>query len=369
MKWRRQDIKRVTIDFSLKVREMPFHGDGSFYEMQDVDWKDDVGLDSMELMLLAAHVNSFFAIFESANPPYLLSSTKVEVWIDFIFDLKLTANAYLDFNSSGTSGETKVTRHMVSYLEREIDFLASIFKTCTYIVPYVPSYTIYGFLLTVGLSEKLSIPVLYPSKMFWKNPSGQPLIVATPFHWQLLLSSLPHQAINCMGVSAAAPLYDVLYKLLEKNGLKITDLYGSTETAGIGYRLGSGQSFKLFPYWGLSDNGQVRDQQTNSTYLLMDHVQKTGDNSFVLLGRKDKQINIAGKLVDLDEVNNFIMTIPNVKECRLSTKFVDGNQVFQAELVLSDDSERQRSLITSRIRNFLPPHKKPANIYFTCLLD
>ena len=73
-------------------------------------------------MMLAAHVNSFFNIFETANPPYLLSSTKVEEWIDLIFEAKKLSNEYISFSSSGTSGQTKTTRHPVSYLQREIDF-------------------------------------------------------------------------------------------------------------------------------------------------------------------------------------------------------------------------------------------------------
>lgn len=364
MMWSRQHIKRILFDFSLKVRDLPFYGDGSFYEKHYLDWKDDVGLDSMELMTLAAHANSFFTIFETANPPYLLSSTKVEVWIDLIYEAKRLSNEYLSFSSSGTGGQAKTIRHSVAFLQREIDFLAGIFKTCTYIVPYVPSYTIYGFLLTVGLPEKLSVPVLHPSDMVWKNLSGQPLIVSTPFHWQLLLSSFPHHVLNCLGVSATAPLYDSLYKSIELKGIKLTELYGSTETAGIGYRESSQEPFRLIPYWQLKNNEEVWDQQNNKAYPLMDYVEKAGDNQFVLLGRKDNQINIAGKLVDLNEVNNLIKTLPNVKECRLSTKSIDGNLLFQAELVLNDDSDEQRQLIKTMIRNLLPAHQKPANIYF-----
>lgn len=343
---------------------MPFNGDGSFYEIKYADWKDDVGLDSIELMTLAAHVNSFFTVFETANPPYLLSSTKVEEWIDLIFEAKQLSNDYLSFSSSGTSGQEKTIRHPISYLQREIDFLASLFKTCTHIVPYIPSYTIYGFLLTIGLSEKLSVPVLYPSNVSWQNLPGQPLIVSTPFHWQLLLLSLSNQTIKCLGVSSAAPLYQDLYSSIEIKGIKLTELYGSTETAGIGYRLSSTDSFKLFPYWELSNDDVVTDRQNNLIYPLMDHVKKKGDDGFVVLGRKDNQVNIAGKLVDLNEVNNLIKGLPNVKDCLTSVKAIAGNVLFQTELVLHDDSEEQRLLIKTRIKSLLPPHQKPANIYF-----
>lgn len=229
----------------------------------------------------------------------------------------------------------------------------------------MPSYTIYGFLLTVGLSQKLAVTVVYPSNIIWQNLSGRPLVVATPFHWQLLLLSLPHQSIKCLGVFAAAPLYDGLYCSIELKGITIVDLYGSTETSGIGYRLSSTEQFRLYPYWQLSDQEEkVHDQQNNNIYPLMDHVKKTGAHNFVLLGRKDKQVNIAGKLVDLTEVHDLITTLANVKECLVSTKAIEGNLLFQAELVLNDDSEHERQLIKLKIKDVLPSHKKPANIYF-----
>ena len=96
----------------------------------------------------------------------------------------------------------------------------------------------------------------------------------------------------------------------------------------------------------------------------MDHVKKTGAHNFVLLGRKDKQVNIAGKLVDLTEVHDLITTLANVKECLVCTKAIEGNLLFQAELVLNDDSEQERQLIKLKIKDVLPSHKKPANIYF-----
>ena len=105
--WTRQNIQKIILDFSLKASNNPFNGVASLYKKDNADWKDDIGLDSIELMQLSAYVNSFFNLFEMKDPPYLLSSAKLDDWVELVFDAKQKSNEYLNFTTSGTSGQSK----------------------------------------------------------------------------------------------------------------------------------------------------------------------------------------------------------------------------------------------------------------------
>ena len=366
--WTRQNIQKIILDFSLKASNNPFNGVASLYKTDNADWKDDMGLDSIELMQLATYINLFFNLFEMKDPPYLLSSNKLDDWVELVFDAKQKSNEYLNFTTSGTSGQSKTIKHSIDYLEREVSFLASLFSEATHIIPYVPSYTIYGFLFTVCLPEKLGIPLRYPSETNWQQVPAKSLIVATPFHWQLLLPVLPEKILHCLGVSAASPLYDGLYQSITSKNITLTEIYGSTETSGVAYRKNWKDSFSLFPYWEfINDNNSIaiKDLKSHTVYSLMDDVTQTGYNQFVIVGRKDKEIKIAGILVNLDYVNTMIRQLPNIQQCSVSAKAIDNDVKIQASISLYTDGEKERADIKQQIRETLLSHERPRIIHFT----
>ncbi|MDN3584230.1 AMP-binding protein [Mucilaginibacter flavus] len=343
---------------------MPFTGDAALYQIIGADWKHDLGLDSIELMGLAAEVNSLFNLFAVNEPPYLLSSAKVDDWVEMVLKTRQRADEILCFNTSGTSGQTKVIRHTMAHLQREIAFLKTLFQEATCIIPYVPGYSIYGFLLTVGLPKLLQAPLCYPSQVDWTRLPANALIVATPFNWQLLINSLPDMAVQVLGVSAAAPLYSDLYRSINSKGIKLTELYGATETSGVAYRNHWDDSFQFFPYWALATDGEIRDMETDRVFKLMDDIRIDDQGHFTITGRKDKQVKIAGRLVNLDQVALSIKKLANVQECHISAKATGNDLMIQVSLTLFEDGEHQRTDVKKQIRQMLPAHERPRDIYF-----
>lgn len=364
--WSHQTIKRLVLDLASKVAGTPFYGSATLYHTVNADWKNDVGLDSIELMQLSAYVNSFFNLLEMKNPPYLLASRKVDEWVDQIYQAKQEVNDSITFLTSGTTGTEKAVRHRVSFLNREILFLASLFQNTTQVIPYVPSYTIYGFLLTIGLPEKSAVPVLYPSEIDWTQLPATSLIVANPFHWQLILKAYPSQ-LHCCGVSSAAPLYSHLYQAIIDRNVSLTELYGSTETSGVAFRRHWQEPFTLFPYLKFPANqgdGAIEDRDTFLNYSLMDNIDLVGENTFNISGRKDKRIKIAGKLADLDYIQSVIEKIPNVQKCTVIAKAAENEVIIQAHLCLQADNANRRTAVRKRIRSLLKPHETPKIIDF-----
>jgi 4-coumarate--CoA ligase (photoactive yellow protein activation family) len=362
-----ESIKRLLIDLSLRASDEPFMGVAVNYSAKYLTWKDDIGLDSIQMLHLSTLTNTFFNLFELEQPPYLLQFPKVDDWVELIFEAHKNTIKSLNFFTSGTTGQVKTINHPKSFLAREIDFLATLFSDAKQIIPYVPSCNIYGFLLTVGLPHKLNIPVVYPSEINIAKLATHSLIVATPFHWQFLLQNMPSQSVSTLAVSSSSKLFDGLYQQVENKGIKLTELYGSTETTGVGYRKSSEDSFTLFPYWDFHQENNsliLKDKEDEALMPLMDNLVQLTANSFNLLARKDKKINIAGNLTDLDYIAKVIKNIPNVKDCALSAKAVNNELMIQAYITLIIKDASSETEIKKQIKSALKPHEMPRSVVF-----
>lgn len=368
--WSHENIQTVILDLYGKVSRTSFTGDAGKYKLTTAHWKDDLGLDSIELMELAAEVNSFFQLFTAPGAPYLLSFERMEEWVEQIFAVKQRHNEGVCFHTSGTSGQSKAICHPFSFLEREIDFLVKHFQHISRIIPLVPSYSIYGFLFTVMLPEKLHAKLQYPSETDWKDISKESLIVATPFHWQLLLDTLPSTQLKCKGVSAAAVLYNHLFQSILHKGIQLTEIYGATETAGVAMRQHWQDPFMLFPYWQLLRPGEesaLLDRDHQQVYHLMDRVKQVDEHTFFVEGRKDNQVNIAGVLVNTAHITAVIQQMPNVLQCEVSAKAMDDATVIQAVIRLQSDTNEEREKIEQLIKARLSAPEIPRQIYFSKL--
>lgn len=365
MNWSKQHIKRLILDWVLKVTGEPFVSNASRYALADADFKDDLGLDSMQLMELAAQVNSFFHIFSKPHPPYLLAHTRLNDWVNLVAESLQQSNTVLHFQTSGTTGTPKIIEHSIPFLERELAVLESLFPDIKEIITLIPSYTIYGFLFTIGLPQRLSIPVLFASEVDWTRVSPHSLVVGTPFHWRLLHTSLSAEQPSFSGVSAAATLDPDLYAALLKR-ISLTEIYGSTETGGVGWRKSGTDAFTLFPFWHLekhSDDLVLVDQDDQKRYALMDEMDVTDAGQFTIKDRKDKKVNIVGILVDLTEVCSKIKALPNITSCKLAAKKQEGEMRLEAFIQLQTDSTQARTELAQQIKALLPAHERPVLIY------
>lgn len=369
--WSDAAIRRILLDLSLNASRRPFQGIGSLYGSDKIDWKSDIGLDSLELMELAALANSFFHLFDLDSSPYLLASTRVADWVGGVSEARRRLDERVSFHTSGTTGQTRLITHPVAYLRREIDFLAELFADCTHVIPYVSSCSIYGFLTTVGVPHVLNIPVLYPSEVNWTALPPRSLVVATPRHWQWLLGSLPGRSLSGYGVSSTSPLHEGLFEQIADRGFALTELYGSTETGGVAFRQQARAPFTLFPYWQFVEiHPAVRlaDKENQQPCVLMDSITRHGGDTFYLNGRKDKKVNVAGVLTDLGHIQETIGSIPEVHTCAISAKaFYQGVEI-QAHLTVTEDSEENRLVLENKIRSLLKAHEVPRAFFYSVRL-
>lgn len=243
----------------------------------------------------------------------------------------------------------------------------------------VPPQHIYGLLGSVILPFVASAQVLRQTCTFPREilsalqNERATVLVSVPIHYRALRSDDLQRFFLRLALSSAAPLdsEDAAF-FLQKTGLAITEIYGSTETGGMATRSygsdhGSWEPFSCIDWKILSDRLCVRSDfvspdlpcDAEGFFLTADRVAEAGENRFKFLGRADHIVKVAGKRVDLDEVREKIRRIPGVRDAYVTAVPLTGARHAEiATLVASDLSTRElRAAIRSMDEHYGRPRR------------
>ena len=205
------------------------------------------------------------------------------------------------------------------------------------------------------------------------NRQKATVLVSVPIHYRSLkVENLAVPTLK-MAFSSSGVLNraDAAY-FLKKTGLGITEIYGSTETGGIAARnLSDGtESWKPADVvsWRLSGRrlavksdfvSSEMDTDPEGYCVTGDEVQPDKDNRFILLGRADGIVKVAGKRVDLLEVQNKIQTLPTVRDAVVIALPADkGRESIIAALVACDLTEAQlKKLLIEKLEPYAMPRR------------
>ena len=364
MFWSHQNVRSIVIDFvqkllsqsSKKTNQAIFQGN---------DFALDFGLSSMQLVELAAYTNSFFHFFDTQNPPNLLTDSQLDAWIQKILAVRIEHDKNISFQSSGTSGNSKLITHSIESINREVGFLSGIINQPKRIISFVPTNHIYGFLFTVVLPQLWNIPVIRFVELNSLEFLPDDLIVATPFNWQFIYSSFNSKKIECAGISSGAHLNDQLFEQLVKIGFNITEVFGSTETAGVGYRNKPCKAFELFSYWSFdADAKHLIRKYDQQIFQLQDHVVLQETPYFTVLSRIDQVVQIGGVNISLAAIQEKIQLINSVKNATIYAKANGAGVLIGATIVLIQDNEEIKTSCLAEINRLLDPKEVPSIITF-----
>jgi 4-coumarate--CoA ligase (photoactive yellow protein activation family) len=104
---------------------------------------------------------------------------------------------------------------------------------------------------------------------------------------------------------------------LRENGLtKLVEIYGSTETGGVGWREDAEQGFRLLPYWSRLDEERLAKDFGcgRRVFEVPDVVSWLDDRSLIPLRRRDGALQIGGINVYPDVVRAVLKTHPSVAD-------------------------------------------------------
>ncbi|MFS2012038.1 4-coumarate--CoA ligase [Azospirillum sp. CT11-132] len=286
--------------------------------------QDGLGADSLDLLQLAAALNEALHLHRSGIEDYLLVRKTIGDWLDICQAALARFDGALSFRTSGSTGEAKRCEHALAALEEEAGALAAILsdgpEALRRIVSLVPAHHIYGFLFTVLLPGRLGVPVVSgrgasPGGLAARLLPGD-LVVAHPDWWGALLRSGAALPAGVSGTSSTAPCPPATARGVRGIGLaRLVEVFGSSETAGLGWRESPDAPFRPFAWWRFGEDGQVSRRLADGTLqtaTLQDRLVHSTEG-FRPAGRLDTVVQVGGVNVSLAAVQAHLSSHPDVE--------------------------------------------------------
>jgi 4-coumarate--CoA ligase (photoactive yellow protein activation family) len=281
----------------------------------------DLGADSLEHLRLALAVTTALGCARPDRPDRFQDMRTLGQWVVEARRIAEGSDAGLAFKTSGSTGEPRFVTQEFSALAQEIEALAEIFSGATRMIALVPAHHIYGFLFTVLLPGRLRLPVLdgraYSAFSLVSLLKQGDCVVAVPTFWQVAVEAGVDWPEGVVGASSGAPCPPAIGPALRRKGLaRLVEIYGSTETGGIGWREDAEQAFRLLPYWTREDDARIAKDFgcSRQIFEIPDMVSWLDDRRLVPLRRRDGAVQIGGVNVYPEFVRAVLMMHPSVAD-------------------------------------------------------
>jgi 4-coumarate--CoA ligase len=309
-----------------------------------LDLRVDLGADSLELMALASALESQLHLQGTADAP-LLAHTRLADWLAAARAGLDADGSALTFRTSGSSGAPKPCTHRLALLWQEVEALAQVLPGRRRIVSLVPAHHIYGFLFTVLLPRWLGIDVCdlrghAPAALAAQLTAGD-LVIGYPDLWRAFGQAAGPLAPDVVGVTSTAPCPpDVAGAALGTGLARLVQVYGSSETAGVGWRDEPEGGYTLFPYWSrdAQADGLVRQcpDGTHQRAALQDRLAWRDAGRFQPDGRIDQAVQVGGVNVFAGYVAEVLQLHPAVLEASVRRMRPDEGERLKAFVVVRD---------------------------------
>jgi acyl-coenzyme A synthetase/AMP-(fatty) acid ligase len=288
---------------------------------------------------------------------------------------------FLQLFTGGSTGKPKVwsksPRNLFAeafYLKEKFDLSAKDLFLST-----VPPYHIYGLLFSVLVpfvaeAKVLSDIYTFPQEIIsTTNKHKATVLVSVPIHYRSMkVDSLSAPSLKVAFSSSGVLNRSDAIHFQNKTGLGITEIYGSTETGGIAARSISEHTESWKPAdvvsWKISGKrlsikspfiSAEMEKDPEGFCLTGDEVQPDKDNRFILLGRADGIVKVAGKRVDLLDVQNKILTLPTVIDALvIALPAEKGRESVIAAVVACKLNEHQlKKLMLEKLEPYAMPRR------------
>lgn len=336
--------------------------------------RDGYPCDSLSLLSLCTQLSQVFHLNQLGLEDSLLRKPDLGKWTDLILSGWESGIRQMTFFTSGSTQQQRPMCHTFETLNQEAAYLAEILKGSKRIIAMVPAHHIYGFLFTVLLPCHLKIPViearhLGPAALRQLLEEGD-LLISHPFQWGFLVKAWPDVAA-ITGVTSTAPCPAETHHQLMRLGMKrFVEVYGSSETGGLGWREAADASFHRFPYWHAAtseeDPSLARQMPDGSLQEVEapDRLLWEGPDMFRVLGRRDGAVQVGGHNVYPNSIAQIMMEHPDVADCQVRLmRPHEGNRlkafvVPTPEAAIEDLKVRLHRWCEAELR----PPQRPAHI-------
>lgn len=306
----------------------------------------------------------------------------IEHWASVVYDAWSKAPATITFVTSGSTGEPTLQKLETALLWQEAQELQRVLlHERKRFVATVPCHHVYGFLFTVLLPKVAGLPcvapVPFPSRAFLEGLETGDFVVSFPLFWNgLIKHDIPFSA-NIHGSTSTAPCPPkTMHELLSLGLARISNIYGSSETGGLGYQHHPDAPLTLFNFWQRvhcddMENSwieRVHPQDIpQASIAIPDYVEWFSHELFAVKGRKDKIVQVGGINVSLLKTTACLKNHPDVLDCAVRLmRPNEGNRLKAFVLPRSSepDTTALRADLYQWCRNHLRPAERPKKITF-----
>lgn len=260
------------------------------------------------------------------------------------------------FFTSGSSGFPLGAFKSREGLEEEIIELKQLLekyqvKKVVVTVPFVHIYGVLAGLLLPYALDDITLVVkddFLPYELLEESKEKNTLVITTPVFIKSLAKLSDSQDLSSsIFISSTGPIHrDDVNAFREKYQSDVMQIFGSTETAGIAYKLND--STKWMPFSKVNVTAENEQLSVSSpfisSYILKEKIVKleqpftTEDiieldsAGFTLVGRSNKIIKIAGKRISAMQIESIIETIEDVEA--VIVELVYKKELLRSEQIL-----------------------------------
>lgn len=309
-----------------------------------LDFVRDLGADSLELLGMATALAGALHLRDGGAgvDEGLLARSCLAGWARAAREGLAAGASRMGFYTSGSAGSPKRCTHAVATLWQEARELARLVPGRTRILSAVPAHHIYGFLFTALLPQAeggLEVVDLRSAGPAFALAQARPgdLIVAHPVWWEALLRLEPAFGADVAGVSSGAPCPDPVAAGLAAAGLRLLQVYGSSETAGVGWRDAAGAPFALLSWWRRAEGADALERRLPdgavARYPLQDKLDWQDARRFRPAGRIDQAVQVGGMNVFPACVAEVLKMHPRVQDAAVRLMRPDEGRRLKAYVV------------------------------------
>jgi 4-coumarate--CoA ligase (photoactive yellow protein activation family) len=307
----------------------------------------DLDVDSLELLTLAGALSELTQMHESGIEDYLLVRPTIGDWVEILRHALESHSVQLTFRTSGSTGEPKRCSHALWTLCQEAQALSSLFAGRRRLLVAVPAHHIYGFLFTILLpqaGEGAALPVVDlrgagPAALAREARDGD-LVIGFPDWWRGMLRAGARTSADVVGVTSTAPCpADVARGIADAGVRRLVEIYGSSESAGIGWRDRHDAPYRLFSHWSRGADGSLTRLQQDGSLLTLtcrDRLDWGGERDFLPAGRIDDAVQIGGINVFPERVREILRRHPEVADAAVRLMRPEEGSRLKAFIVPRD---------------------------------
>lgn len=299
--------------------------------------------------------------------------------ITSINDLFVNFEGKITFFTSGSTSNAKPIEKNCRQLKLEAHCLIETFSTLldhhvyaeTRVLSTVSHQHIYGLLfkiivpLTLGVSIE-SASFDYPEHIlnYLNNiDSSKALLISSPAHLKRLVKDnvLTEEKGSLLGVFSSGGLLttDVSYLFTKQMAMTPIEIYGSTETGGIAWRIcprGLSEPWQVFSNITFSINSDnllnicspyIDDKQ----YLTDDIIERISATQFHLLGRNDRTVKLEEKRINLTQLEQLLLKHLWITDVRVLLVDKNSRQYLCALIELNELANQQLVKLGKRVIN------------------